>query len=65
MQDVRIFARLPDGTLRVCVRNHDSRGWMWPIAHGLSGPSDINGDVVLMVASISALPTDPSQVGVV
>jgi hypothetical protein len=65
MQEVRIFARLPDGSLRVAKREHDSPGWQWPIATGISGPSAFNGDVVLSVAGIAELPTSPGQIGVV
>jgi hypothetical protein len=64
MQDVRIFARLPDGTLRVAVHAHDAPGWSWLIA-GPSGPSALNGDVVLSVASVADLPAGPTHIGVV
>ena len=56
LKDVRIFARLPDGTVRQAVRFGDSPTWSWV----LNNESEVErqGDVILSFANVGLLPKD-------
>lgn len=58
MQDIRIFARLGDGTLRRAVRYSDTPGWIW--MYEGSGPLRRLGDIVVCAATEAALPQSAS-----
>jgi len=64
MQEVRIFARLSDGTMRRLVRHRDRPYWFWLQANDVA-PLKILGDVVLAVDTLADLPADPTKIGVI
>lgn len=58
MNDVRIFARLADGTLHRAVHNVGLAAWEWVYASGDS----IVGDLVLNFATAADLPKNAGGV---
>ena len=48
LQEIRIYARLPDGSIRRAVRPHDQPGWSW--VYDGETATRRNGDIVVSLS---------------
>ena len=48
LQEIRVYARLPDGSIRRAVRPHDQPGWSWVY----DGEAEVrrNGDITVALS---------------
>lgn len=54
LQNVRILARMFDGTLRIALRYGDQPGWLWAVAS--ISEQQFNGDVIIQIPENERLP---------
>jgi hypothetical protein len=62
MKDVRLFARLGDGSLRRAVRYRDAPGWIWMSAR--DDAQQFNGDIIISVPNADTLPHSQGELAI-